>query len=101
MLATATVVTPRPGTISSWSSKATDIARRCGLDGVVRIERGVAWSIAHIGDDGGDVAGALCDSGLLHDRMTQRACPPGTFLSGTSESDAGVEAVFLAGTPPH
>jgi phosphoribosylformylglycinamidine synthase len=37
------VVVPRPGTISPWSSKATDIARRCGLDGVERIERGVAY----------------------------------------------------------
>ena len=100
MLATATVVTPRPGTISPWSSKATDIARRCGLDGVTRIERGVAWSIAHPGDDGRDVAGALCDSGLLHDRMTQSACPPGTFLSAMPGSDAGVEAIFLDGTPP-
>ena len=99
-LATATVVTPRPGTISPWSSKATDIARRCGLDGVVRIERGVAWSIAHTGGDGRDVAGALCDSGLLHDRMTQSACPPGMFFSARSGSDAGVEAIFLDGAPP-
>ena len=100
MLASATVVTPRPGTISPWSSKATDIARRCGLGGVVRIERGVAWSIAHTGDDGRDVAGALCDSGLLHDRMTQSACAPGTFFSAVSGSDAGVEAMFLDGAPP-
>ena len=100
MLATATVVTPRPGTISPWSSKATDIARRCGLDGVTRIERGVAWSIAHPGGDGRDVAGALCASGLLHDRMTQSACPPGTFLPATPGADAGAEAMFLDGAPP-
>ena len=100
MLASATVVTPRPGTISPWSSKATDIARRCGLDGVIRIERGVAWSIEHTGDDGRGVAGALCASGLLHDRMTQSACAPGTFLSAVSGSDAGVEAMFLDGAPP-
>ncbi len=37
---------PRPGTISPWSSKATDIARVCGLDAVRRIERGKAWRIA-------------------------------------------------------
>ena len=100
MLATAIVVTPRPGTISPWSSKATDIARRCGLDGVVRIERGVAWSIAHAGGDERDVAAALRDSGLLHDRMTQSACPPGTFLSAVPGSDDGVEAMFLDGAPP-
>ncbi len=36
---------PRPGTISPWSSKATDIARVCGLACVRRIERGRAWRI--------------------------------------------------------
>ena len=40
---TLLLVVPRPGTISPWSSKATDIAHSCGLDGVVRLERGVAW----------------------------------------------------------
>jgi len=33
------VVTPRLGTISPWSSKATDIAKQCGLEPVRRIER--------------------------------------------------------------
>src|SRR5262245_13969235 len=33
---------PRIGTVSPWSSKATDIARVCGLDAVRRIERGIA-----------------------------------------------------------
>ncbi|MDH2927883.1 phosphoribosylformylglycinamidine synthase [Lonepinella koalarum] len=37
------VVIPRVGTISSWSSKATDIAHNCGLDKVVRLERGLAF----------------------------------------------------------
>ena len=31
-------VVPRLGTISPWSSKATDIARNCGLGDVRRIE---------------------------------------------------------------
>ncbi|MCC2656007.1 MAG: purL [Panacagrimonas sp.] len=31
-------VVPRLGTVSPWSSKATDIARVCGLEGVQRIE---------------------------------------------------------------
>ena len=39
------VAVPRRGTISPWSSKATDIARICGLDKVRRIERGVAYRI--------------------------------------------------------
>ena len=39
------LVTPRPGTISPWSSKATDIAHNCGLQQVNRLERGVAYYI--------------------------------------------------------
>ncbi|WP_418113450.1 phosphoribosylformylglycinamidine synthase [Vibrio scophthalmi] len=39
------LVTPRPGTISPWSSKATDIARNCGLDQVQRLERGTAYYV--------------------------------------------------------
>ncbi|HYN01534.1 MAG TPA: phosphoribosylformylglycinamidine synthase [Vicinamibacteria bacterium] len=59
------LVTPRPGTISPWSSKATDIARQCGLEGLVRrIERCTAYHVD--GDD--DLGPALP---LLHDRMTE------------------------------
>ena len=37
------IVVPRVGTISPWSTKATDIAHHCGLEKIKRIERGVAW----------------------------------------------------------
>lgn len=62
------LVTPRPGTISPWSSKATDIAHNCGLTQVKRIERGVAYyiqadSLTHEQWD-------LVIS-LLHDRMME------------------------------
>jgi phosphoribosylformylglycinamidine synthase len=63
------VVAPRPGTISPWSSKATDIAHICGLAKVKRIERVVAYTV-----DLGDSAPATHRSALaakLHDRMTQ------------------------------
>ena len=39
------LVTPRFGTISPWSSKATDSARNCGLAFVRRIERGIAHHV--------------------------------------------------------
>ncbi|EEF78551.1 phosphoribosylformylglycinamidine synthase [Methylophaga thiooxydans] len=39
------LVTPRPGTISPWSSKATDIAINSGVKDVERIERGVAFFV--------------------------------------------------------
>src|SRR5690606_6497952 len=62
-------VVPRPGTISPWSSKATDIARNCGLDAVRRLERGILFRVA--GAKAGDVAVAV----QLHDRMTQAVLP--------------------------
>ena len=60
------LVTPRPGTISPWSSKATDIAHNCGLPSVDRLERGIAYYIE--GDDAGNRAGILP---LIHDRMME------------------------------
>ena len=39
------LVIPRFGTISPWSSKATDIAHNCGLNKINRIERGIAYHI--------------------------------------------------------
>jgi phosphoribosylformylglycinamidine synthase len=61
---------PRPGTISPWSSKATDIARNCGLAKVRRLERGTAY---YLSDTDGAMDKPLWDacSAVLHDRMTQ------------------------------
>jgi phosphoribosylformylglycinamidine synthase len=59
------VVVPRIGTISPWSSKATDIAHNCGLGSVRRIERGILWTVA------GEVADDQALRGALHDRMTE------------------------------
>ncbi|WP_130099652.1 phosphoribosylformylglycinamidine synthase [Siccibacter turicensis] len=65
---TLLLVTPRPGTISPWSSKATDIAHNCGLAQIARLERGVAWYVE---------AEPLTDAqwqavaGELHDRMME------------------------------
>ena len=39
-------VTPRKGTISPWSSKATDIFRNCGLASVARVERGIRYRVS-------------------------------------------------------
>ena len=43
------LVVPRIGTISPWSSKATDIAQVCGLTQVRRIERGIAYTLRAAG----------------------------------------------------
>jgi phosphoribosylformylglycinamidine synthase len=65
---TLRLVTPRLGTISPWSSKATEIARQCGFAAVTRIERGTAYHV----DAKGDLAAALPSLlPLLHDRMTE------------------------------
>jgi len=47
------LVTPRPGTISPWSSKSTDIAHNCGLAKISRLERGIAYYItgSELNDD--------------------------------------------------
>ena len=65
------LVVPRPGTISPWSSKATDIARNCGLDAVRRIERGTAYYVEGGGADRPAGRELEIAAVLLHDRMTQ------------------------------
>ena len=42
----AFMVVPRLGTISPWASKATDIVKNCGIEGVLRVERGTVYSLA-------------------------------------------------------
>ncbi len=72
------LVVPRVGTISPWSSKATDIAHNCGLVGVKRLERGVAYYIR--------TGGALSETerqaliAQLHDRMVE------TVMSGFDQA---------------
>jgi len=55
--ATALVVSPRPGTISPWSSKATDIARLCGLSKVRRIERVIEYALTLESEEGDSPTG--------------------------------------------
>ncbi len=61
------LVVPRFGTISPWSSKASDIAHNCGLSKIQRLERGIAYYVAGALSD----ADALTVAAVLHDRMTQ------------------------------
>ncbi len=65
------LVTPRPGTISPWSSKATDILKNCGLAGFMRIERGVAFHVRDAAGQPLSVEAKACLLPLLHDRMTE------------------------------
>lgn len=68
-------VVPRPGTISPWSSKATDIAHVCGLARVRRIERGIAFRVAS--DRALSAAEIAAIQPLLHDRMIEAVLAPG------------------------
>ncbi|MBO2577474.1 phosphoribosylformylglycinamidine synthase [Shewanella algae] len=61
-------VTPRPGTISPWSSKATDIAQNCGLKQVKRLERGLAY---YVESDALSSEQLKSLKALLHDRMME------------------------------
>ena len=63
------LIVPRAGTISSWSSKATDIARVCGLEGVSRIERGIAYRVFASKPLGRERLAALAPA--VVDRMTE------------------------------
>jgi phosphoribosylformylglycinamidine synthase len=63
------LVTPRVGTESPWSSKATDIARVCGLDAVRRVERGTVYFIDSTATLG--LAELRQLAAHLHDRMTE------------------------------
>jgi len=56
-------ITPRKGTISPWSSKATDIFRNCSVKAVLRVERGVRFKTS------GELPAAAL--GALYDRMTE------------------------------
>ena len=69
------LVLPRPGTISPWASKATDIAHNCGLPAIERIERGLAYRMTM--RDGASLSAADREAllPLLHDRMTEAVFP--------------------------
>ena len=62
------LVTPRPGTISPWSSKATDIAHNCDLGKINRLERGVAYYVEASTLTEAQWASVAAE---LHDRMME------------------------------
>ncbi len=65
------LVVPRLGTISPWSTKATDIAQHCGLSSVLRIERGVVYYLDSNDGKALSKAEQAAILPLLHDRMTE------------------------------
>ena len=84
------LVVPRFGTISPWSSKATDIARHCALPQVKRIERGVVYYLKSKSGKPLSEAEKQAVLPLLHDRMTE---------SVVFDLDGIQEKLFKHGTP--
>ncbi len=86
--ATRILVVPRLGTISPWSTKATDIAQHCGVTGVQRIERGVVYYLVSQSGKGLSKAEQAAVLPLLHDRMTE---------SVLSDVESSAEKIFQHG----
>jgi phosphoribosylformylglycinamidine synthase len=81
------LVVPRPGTISPWSSKATDIAHNCGLASIKRLERGIAYYVnASSALSASDVDAVKA---VLYDRMVE------TVLSSIDDA----AALFIEESP--
>ena len=71
------LVIPRFGTISPWSSKATDIAHNCGLGKIDRLERGIVYYVQGISAADREAAAAV-----LHDRMTETVLADSSAAEG-------------------
>ena len=84
------LVIPRLGTISPWSTKATDIAQHCGLSGVQRIERGVVYYLSAPSGKPLSKAEQAAVMPLLHDRMTETAL---------TDTTGAAEKIFRHGVP--
>jgi phosphoribosylformylglycinamidine synthase len=80
------LVVPRPGTISPWSSKATDIAHNSGLQEVERLERGTSYYFDFPEDLDSDQLRAV--RALVHDRMTESLFPDLDSASALFRSDS-------------
>jgi phosphoribosylformylglycinamidine synthase len=84
--ATGLVAVPRLGTISPWSSKATEILRGCGM-AVQRIERGMRYVLSGVAPSADATEHAALRE--LYDPMTQSLL----------EDQAQAHALFEAGAP--
>ena len=92
----ALLVVPRRGVVSPWSSKSTDIARRCGL-AVNRIERGVLFQLPQNAPP--DIAQKILPQ--THDPMTQRVLTnPDEWRSVFAEDESAPPQVIPLGENP-
>lgn len=83
------LVVPRLGTLSPWASKATDIVRNCGIDGIERIERGTLYGLTLRHGSTLTDAERQAIQALLHDRMTETVMSPKASLDALFKPLAG------------
>ena len=88
----AVTVLPRHGTISPWSSKATNIFEISGLNKVSRVERGVRWFV------NSDARLAADQLALIHDRMTEECHTVETFASVFAQAEPRPKATVELGS---
>ncbi len=65
------LVIPRIGTISPWASRATDIAKNCGLESILRLERGIAFYVVTKDSKPLSDTEKIALKTQIHDRMTE------------------------------
>ncbi len=82
------LVVPRLGTISPWSSKASEIAQHCALPAVKRIERGIVYYFKTRSGHALSHTQLKAIKPLLHDRMTE---------SVVTDFDGVAEKIFAHG----
>ena len=100
------LVVPRPGTISPWSSKATDIVHNCGLKNVLRVERGIAYYLqadTSLSDNQLMILGELLSDRMVEAVLTDFAQAESLFsheqpapVSVVDVLDGGAETLRLA-----
>jgi len=93
----AFLVVPRLGTISPWSSKATDIAHNCGLSFVQRIERGIWYWVNSEGPLPKEAKRAIEEA--CHDRMTEVVLPTIAAAKAIFDTHAAKTLTTISRTP--
>jgi len=93
--APALLVVPRTGTVSPWSSKATDIVANCGLSAVMRVERGIVYTLdPGLAESGERQLVSGCHA--LFDRMTEQLRPASSDIADLFASVAPAPLATVA-----
>ena len=92
-------VTPRKGTISPWSSKATDIFRNCSLTAIKRVERGIRYEIRVARTDAPGRAMGFAHDALPETAPLPPACQAALYDKMTEGVYENIEDIFEQGEP--